>query len=192
MTQTIPHTPSTGEQPEYREKFQVMGEQLVTTVEHLLHEGNVRRIIIKHEGHTVLEIPLTIGVVGVLVAPLLAAELGVSARSATGFRTRSFQSRATGSHPLCDAYYDGWCRHLSPVIRSTLLREEPIHHLEQGGHLWLRLHLHRKFHPPGLITGCQTCFMSSPVRRGRSAQWPGPRSSSSKSFRCCHPDRLIG
>jgi hypothetical protein len=73
MTQTIPQTPSAGQQPEYREEFQVMGEQLVTTVEQLLHEGNVRRIIIKHEGHTVLEIPLTIGVVGVLVAPLLAA-----------------------------------------------------------------------------------------------------------------------
>src|SRR6202043_356916 len=73
MTQTVPHTQSAGEQPEYREEFQVMGEQLVTTVEQLLHEGNVRRIFIKHEGHTVLVIPLTIGVVGVLVAPLLAA-----------------------------------------------------------------------------------------------------------------------
>ena len=70
MTQTIPQTPSTGEQPEYREEFHVMGEQLVTTVEQLLHEGTVRRIIIKHEGHTMLEIPLTIGVVGVLLAPL--------------------------------------------------------------------------------------------------------------------------
>jgi hypothetical protein len=73
MTQAIPHTPSAGQQPEYREEFHVMGEQLVTIVEQLLHEGNVRRISIKHEGHTVLEIPLTIGVVGVLVAPLLAA-----------------------------------------------------------------------------------------------------------------------
>ena len=54
MTQTIPNTPSAGQQPEYREEFHVMGEQLVTTVEQLLHEGNVRRIIIKHEGHTVL------------------------------------------------------------------------------------------------------------------------------------------
>src|SRR6266705_6400993 len=73
MTQTIPNTPSAGVPPEYREEFHVMGEQLATTVEQLLHEGNVRRIIIKHEGHTLLEIPLTIGVVGVLLAPLLAA-----------------------------------------------------------------------------------------------------------------------
>src|SRR2546423_8551593 len=71
--QADPHTPSAGQPPEYREEFHVMGEQLVTTVEQLIHEGNVRRIIIKQEGHTVLEIPLTIGVVGVLIAPLLAA-----------------------------------------------------------------------------------------------------------------------
>src|SRR6266581_2902365 len=67
MTQADPHTPSAGQPPEYREEFQVMGEQLVTTVEQLLHEGNVRRIIIKHEGHTVLEIPLTIGAIGAAV-----------------------------------------------------------------------------------------------------------------------------
>jgi hypothetical protein len=73
MTPTDTHTPSAGQQPEYREEFHVMGEQLGATVEQLLHEGNVRRIIIKHEGHTMLEIPLTIGVVGVLVAPILAA-----------------------------------------------------------------------------------------------------------------------
>ena len=73
MTQTDPNAPFTGQHQEYREEVQVMGDQLVTTVERLIHEGNVRRIIIKHEGHTVLEIPLTIGVVGVLVAPMLAA-----------------------------------------------------------------------------------------------------------------------
>jgi hypothetical protein len=73
MAQADPPTPSAGQPPEYREEFHVMGEQLVTTVEQLIHEGNVCRIIIKQEGHTVLEIPLTIGVVGVLVAPMLAA-----------------------------------------------------------------------------------------------------------------------
>ncbi len=50
-----------------------MGDELVATMKKLLHEGNVRRIIIKHEGHSVLEIPLTVGVVGTLVAPWLAA-----------------------------------------------------------------------------------------------------------------------
>jgi len=55
------------------EELQVMGEQLLTRVKELVHEGNVRRIIIKQEGHTIMEIPLSVGVVGVLVAPALAA-----------------------------------------------------------------------------------------------------------------------
>lgn len=60
----------------YREEFRISGEQLVTTVKKLLHEGNVRHIVIKQEGHTIMEIPLTFGVVGVLAAPVLGA-LGV-------------------------------------------------------------------------------------------------------------------
>ncbi len=50
-----------------------MGDQLVPTMKRLLNEGNIRRIIIKHEGQTVIEIPLTVGVVGTLLAPWLAA-----------------------------------------------------------------------------------------------------------------------
>jgi hypothetical protein len=73
MTQTYPNAPYTGQYQEYREELQVMGEQLAATVEKLIHEGNVRRIIIKQEGHPILEIPLTVGVVGVLLAPTLAA-----------------------------------------------------------------------------------------------------------------------
>ena len=61
------------EQKQGYEELQVMGEQLLTRVKELVHEGNVRRIIIKQEGHTILEVPLTVGVVGVLVAPALAA-----------------------------------------------------------------------------------------------------------------------
>ena|SRR5437868_4530551 len=57
----------------YTEELQVMGEQLLSKVKELVHEGNVRRIIIKQEGRTVVEFPLTIGVVGALLAPPLAA-----------------------------------------------------------------------------------------------------------------------
>ena len=69
MTQTDPNY-----QPgqRYQEELQVMGEQLLSRVKELVHEGNVRRIIIKQEGHTIMEIPLTVGLVGVLVAPTLA------------------------------------------------------------------------------------------------------------------------
>ena len=81
MTQTDPNAPYTGQYQgrEYHEEVQVMGDQLVSTVERLIHEGNVRRIIIKQEGRTVLEIPLTVGVVGALVAPMLAAVAAIGA-----------------------------------------------------------------------------------------------------------------
>ena len=56
------------------EEFRVEGEKLITKIKELLHEGNIRRIIIKDkEGKIVLEIPMTLGVVGALIAPQLAA-----------------------------------------------------------------------------------------------------------------------
>jgi hypothetical protein len=62
-----------------REEFTVSGKNLVDRVGELLHEGNVTRVIVKNEvGKTLLEIPATVGVVGVIVAPWLAA-LGVVA-----------------------------------------------------------------------------------------------------------------
>jgi hypothetical protein len=77
LTQTDNST--TPEQKSYTEELQVMGEQLLTRVKELLHEGNVRRIIIKQEGRTILEIPLTIGVVGAVAAPVLVAIGAISA-----------------------------------------------------------------------------------------------------------------
>jgi len=56
------------------EEFQVEAEGLVAKVKQLLREGNVRRIVIRNpEGETLLEIPVTIGVIGALIAPYLAA-----------------------------------------------------------------------------------------------------------------------
>jgi CBS domain-containing protein len=56
------------------EEFQVKGEEIVSKIKELMHEGDIRRVIIKNEdGRTLIDIPLTIGVVGVLVAPQLAA-----------------------------------------------------------------------------------------------------------------------
>jgi hypothetical protein len=57
-----------------RESFQVKGGHLIEKVKQLVHEGNVRRIIIKDStGRTVMEVPVTVGVVGALVAPVMAA-----------------------------------------------------------------------------------------------------------------------
>lgn len=55
------------------EELQIVGEQLLSKVKELVHEGNVRRVIIKQDGHTIVEIPLTFGVAGVILAPVWAA-----------------------------------------------------------------------------------------------------------------------
>ncbi len=63
----------------FTESFKVAGEQLVDAVKRLVHEGNVRRVIIKHEGNTVVEFPLTVGVIGAVLAPVLAAVAAIAA-----------------------------------------------------------------------------------------------------------------
>jgi len=67
------------------EEFRVDGEALLSKVKEILHEGNVRRIIIKDEkGATYIEIPMTVGVVGVLLLPVWAA-IGALAALAANF-----------------------------------------------------------------------------------------------------------
>jgi hypothetical protein len=62
------------------EEFTVNGEELIAKVKSLVNEGNIRRIIIKDEhGKTLIELPLTIGVVGALLAPMLAAVGAIAA-----------------------------------------------------------------------------------------------------------------
>lgn len=62
------------------EEFKVNGEELLGRIKKLVHEGNIRRVIIKtKEGRTVLEIPMTFGVVGALIAPQLAAVGAIAA-----------------------------------------------------------------------------------------------------------------
>ena len=55
------------------ESFKGEGENIVDKVKALIHEGNVRRVVVQHEGRTVAEFPLTAGVVGAVLAPVLAA-----------------------------------------------------------------------------------------------------------------------
>jgi Domain of unknown function (DUF4342) len=74
--------PTNGTTPEAEnintEEFRLQGDELVAKVKTLIHEGNIRRIILKNEtGHTLIEIPLTVGVVGGVLSaalfPVLAA-----------------------------------------------------------------------------------------------------------------------
>ncbi|HWW92536.1 MAG TPA: DUF4342 domain-containing protein [Vicinamibacteria bacterium] len=55
------------------ESVKVEGAQLLERVKDLVREGNVRRIVIQHQGKSVAEFPLTVGVVGAIAAPALAA-----------------------------------------------------------------------------------------------------------------------
>ncbi|MEW5872151.1 MAG: DUF4342 domain-containing protein [Chloroflexota bacterium] len=62
------------EQKVRTEEFQVTGDKLVSKIKELVHQGNIRRIAIRNEeGRTLVDIPLTLGVVGTLLLPQLAA-----------------------------------------------------------------------------------------------------------------------
>jgi hypothetical protein len=57
----------------HTEEFSVNGDEILAKIKKLIHEGNIRRIIIRdRQGNTYVEIPLTIGVAGAILAPALA------------------------------------------------------------------------------------------------------------------------
>jgi hypothetical protein len=72
------------EQPQPRtQEFTIDGDEVVAKVKELVHEGNIRRITIKNEdGRTMLEVPLTIGLIGAALLPVFAA-IGAAAALAT-------------------------------------------------------------------------------------------------------------
>jgi Ni,Fe-hydrogenase maturation factor len=57
----------------YWETIKAEGGQLFERLKELVHEGNVRRVVVQHQGKTVAEFPLTAGVLGALIAPVAAA-----------------------------------------------------------------------------------------------------------------------
>ncbi|MCJ7625256.1 MAG: DUF4342 domain-containing protein [Anaerolineaceae bacterium] len=72
-----------GEENVRTEEVNVSGDELLSKIKELLHKGNIRRIIIKNEdGTSLIEIPLTIGVVGAILLPVWAA-IGAIAALAT-------------------------------------------------------------------------------------------------------------
>jgi hypothetical protein len=73
-------------EPSEPNEFKVRGEELIKKIRELIHEGSIRRIIIKDDqGKPYLEIPLTLGVVGVVLAPVWAA-IGALAAMASNFK----------------------------------------------------------------------------------------------------------
>lgn len=67
----------------WKEEFNVKSEDLLRRIREIIHEGNVSRNIIKNsEGKTFIEIPVTIGVIGAILAPILAAVGALAALAA--------------------------------------------------------------------------------------------------------------
>ncbi|MCK2218986.1 DUF4342 domain-containing protein [Actinomadura sp. ATCC 31491] len=66
-----------------KEEVKVRGSELAGRIKHLLHEGNVRRVIVKDShGRTVLEVPVTFGVVAFVAAPVVTAAAALAAVAA--------------------------------------------------------------------------------------------------------------
>ncbi len=91
------------------EEFRVSGEAVVSKVKELVREGNVRRITIKNEeGRTLIEIPLTIGVIGTILLPVWAAIGAIAALAANltlavDRRPAGAQATTTAGGPNADA-----------------------------------------------------------------------------------------
>ena len=57
----------------WREKIEGTTDQILAQIRKLIDEGNIRRVVVKQQGKTVAEFPLTVGVVGTVIAPVAAA-----------------------------------------------------------------------------------------------------------------------
>jgi hypothetical protein len=57
----------------WREKIEGTTDQILTQIGKLIDEGNVRKVVVKHKGRVIAEFPLTVGVVGTVLAPVAAA-----------------------------------------------------------------------------------------------------------------------
>jgi hypothetical protein len=70
----------TEDKKSWSEEFKINGGEVVDKIKELIHEGNIRRIILKNEeGKTLIEIPLTLGLVGAALMPILAAVGAIAA-----------------------------------------------------------------------------------------------------------------
>ncbi len=83
------------------EEFTIRGDAVVAKIKELVHEGNIRRIIIKDEsGQTLIEIPLTLGVVGAVLLPVWAA---IGAIAALAVKLTIVIERVDGATPHANA-----------------------------------------------------------------------------------------
>jgi uncharacterized membrane protein len=79
MTETS-DDPQAGDSSSGRENYKVAGDKVVSTIKELIHEGNVRHVVIKNEeGRTLIEFPVSFGVAGAVLLPVWAAVGAVAA-----------------------------------------------------------------------------------------------------------------
>jgi hypothetical protein len=81
------------------ETARVQSGELVAKVRRLVHEGNIWRMVIKHDGRAVFELPVTVGVIAVVVAPVLAVAgaIAVATGQATVDVERVYVAAATSN-----------------------------------------------------------------------------------------------
>lgn len=73
----------TDTQKSWTEEMRVSGSNLLSEIERIIHEGNVNHIVIKNaEGHTLVEFPINIGLIGAVLVPILAAVAAIAAVAA--------------------------------------------------------------------------------------------------------------
>ena len=94
---------STDQSSDWAERIQVQGEELIGKVKELIHEGNVRRIIIRQGDRTLLEFPVTVGALGIIFLPTLAALGAIAAlvTECTLFVERTDETNGGGCAPEC-------------------------------------------------------------------------------------------
>ena len=67
----------------FTEELKVEGKELVDTVKRIIHEGNVRRVVVRNpEGRTILDIPVNAGVLGAVVFPMIATLANIAVYAA--------------------------------------------------------------------------------------------------------------
>lgn len=83
IDEMIPTHEKVEEETTHKEEFKVSGEMLLSRIKEIVHEGNVRRIVVKNDaGHILAEFPLTAGVVGAILLPVWAAIGAIAALAA--------------------------------------------------------------------------------------------------------------
>jgi len=112
----------------YWESFKAEGEQIVDTIRQLIHEGNVRRVVVQQHGRTIAEFPLTVGVVGAVLAPVVAAIGAIVARQRTApSRSREAKRRTSRMRSRVRRWVDAGVSPSKASIAARSSKSSSVH-----------------------------------------------------------------